>query len=47
MFDPFHNAKKAGKYYLVKGDGPWFGSWQNRYGDLEAFAAEVTKQGPQ
>jgi len=114
MFDPFHNAKKTGKYYLVKGDGPWFGSWeglpkdvtignwnsdpavrrdslkhfagrghqqilagyydgpvgaiadwlrdarqvggpagvmyttwQNRYDDLEAFAAEVTKHSPQ
>jgi hypothetical protein len=28
MFDPYHNAKKAGRYYLVKGDGPWFGSWE-------------------
>ena len=28
MFDPYHNAKKAGRYYLVKGDGPWYGSWQ-------------------
>ena len=28
MFDPYHNAKKAGRYYLVKGDGPWFDSWQ-------------------
>jgi hypothetical protein len=22
MFDPFHNAKKTGEYYSVKGDGP-------------------------
>ncbi len=28
MFDPFHNAKKSGPYYLVKGDGPWQGSWE-------------------
>ena len=28
MFDPNHNAQKTGRYYLVKGDGPWYGSWQ-------------------
>lgn len=28
MFDPTHNAQKTGKYYLVKGEGPWFGSWE-------------------
>jgi len=28
MFDPFHNAKAKGRYYLVKGDGPWSGSWR-------------------
>ena len=28
MFDPFHNARRTGRYYLVKGDGPWFGSWE-------------------
>jgi len=27
MFDPFHNAQPKGSYYLVKGDGPWTGSW--------------------
>ena len=27
MFDPTHNAQPKGKYYLVKGDGPWSGSW--------------------
>jgi hypothetical protein len=27
MFDPTHNAQAKGKYYLVKGDGPWNGSW--------------------
>jgi hypothetical protein len=28
MFDPAHNAAKSGRYYLVKGDGPWYGSWK-------------------
>ncbi|MBM3239232.1 hypothetical protein FJZ31_23300 [Candidatus Poribacteria bacterium] len=28
MFDPHHNAAKTGGYYLVKGDGPWYGSWE-------------------
>jgi len=28
MFDPYHNAKPTGRYYLVKGDGPWTGSWE-------------------
>ncbi len=28
MFDPHHNAGKTGRYYLVKGDGPWYGSWE-------------------
>lgn len=28
MFDPNHNARKSGPYYLVKGDGPWYGSWE-------------------
>ena len=28
MFDPYHNAKATGRYYLVKGDGPWHGSWK-------------------
>jgi len=28
MFDPHHNARKSGPYYLVKGDGPWWGSWE-------------------
>ena len=28
MFDPTHNAQKTGRYYLVKGNGPWYGSWQ-------------------
>jgi hypothetical protein len=28
MFDPFHNAPKTGKYYVVKGDGAWYDSWQ-------------------
>ena len=28
MFDPNHNAEKTGRYYLVKGDSPWYGSWK-------------------
>lgn len=28
MFDPTHNARKDGHYYLVKGEGPWYGSWK-------------------
>jgi len=28
MFDPQHNARPTGRYYLVKGDGPWSGSWK-------------------
>jgi len=28
MFDAYHNAGKTGPYYLVKGDGPWVGSWE-------------------
>ncbi len=28
MFDPQHNAPEAGRYYLVKGNGPWYGSWK-------------------
>ncbi|MBS1722128.1 MAG: hypothetical protein JSS66_03870 [Armatimonadetes bacterium] len=27
MFDPFHNAKRSGTYYLLKGEGPWKDSW--------------------
>lgn len=28
MFDPHHNARKTGRYYLVRGEGPWYGSWE-------------------
>ncbi len=28
MFDPTHNAQKTGYYYLVKGEGPWYGAWE-------------------
>jgi hypothetical protein len=28
MFDPWHNAQKTGLYYLVKGEGPWYGGWE-------------------
>jgi len=28
MFDPGHNAQKTGRFFFVKGDGPWYGSWE-------------------
>ena len=28
MFDPFHNARKTGQFYLAKGDGPYNDSWE-------------------
>ncbi len=28
MFDPNHNARKSGQYYLVRGNGPWYGAWE-------------------
>jgi hypothetical protein len=28
MFEPYSNAAPQGRYYLVKGDGPWNGSWK-------------------
>jgi len=28
MFDPFHNAPKTGLNCFVKGDGPFYGSWE-------------------
>jgi hypothetical protein len=34
MFDPYHNARKTGRYYLVAGDGPWYGSWRGLDKDL-------------
>jgi hypothetical protein len=35
MFDPFHNAPKNDKvYYLVKGKGPWAGSWEGLSSDV-------------
>lgn len=34
MFDPHHNARKTGAYYLVKGQGPWYGSWEGLDKDL-------------
>jgi hypothetical protein len=34
MFDPYHNAARSGKYYLVRGDGPWYGSWQGLPSDV-------------
>ncbi len=34
MFDPNHNAAKSGRYYLVKGDGPWRDSWKGLPADV-------------
>jgi len=34
MFDLHHNAKKTGRYFLVKGDGPWSGSWKGLASDV-------------
>ena len=34
MFDPTHNAPKSGFYYLVKENGPWFGSWEKLPDDV-------------
>jgi hypothetical protein len=34
MFDPMHNAPRHGRYYLVKGDGPWYGSWEGLAKDV-------------
>jgi len=28
MFDPYHNARKIKRSYLVKGEGPWHESWK-------------------
>lgn len=28
MFDPNHNARDRGPYFLAKGDGPWRDSWE-------------------
>jgi hypothetical protein len=28
MFDPYANAQKTGYYYLCRGEGPWYGSWE-------------------
>jgi hypothetical protein len=34
MFDPNHNARPTGRFYLVKGDGPWQGSWKGLPADV-------------
>ena len=34
MFDPYHNAGRTGRYYLVKGEGPWYGSWEGLAKDV-------------
>lgn len=37
MFDPEHNAAKDGFYYLVKGQGPWYGAWKGLGKDVTVF----------
>ena len=37
MFDPNHNAAKDGFYYLLKGKGPWSGSWLGLAQDVTVF----------
>lgn len=34
MFDPWHNARDKGYYYLVKGEAPWKESWMGLDKDL-------------
>ena len=45
MFDPFHNARKTGTYYLVKGTGPWHGSWEGLDKDVTIVNWHGRKQG--
>ena len=42
MFDPYHNAPKTGRYYLVKGDGPWYGSWEGLDKDVVSSTGTPT-----
>ena len=38
MFDPYHNASRTAKhYYMVKGNGPWAGSWEGLSPDVTIF----------
>ncbi len=34
MFDKYQNAPTTGKYYMVKGDGPWQNSWKGLSPDV-------------
>ncbi len=34
MFDPFHNARTSGSYFLVKGNAPWSGAWAGLPADV-------------
>lgn len=45
MFDPFHNAAPKGRYYLVKGEGPWSGSWKGLPSDVTVMNWHNHKQG--
>ena len=45
MFDPYHNARKPGRYYLVKGDGPWYGSWEGLPKEVTVVSWHVHERG--
>ena len=45
MFDPHHNARAGGRYYLVKGDGPWSGSWKGLPSDVTVVNWHGHKEG--
>jgi hypothetical protein len=34
VFDPYHNALQKGRYFLVKGDGPWYGAGEGLNRDV-------------
>jgi hypothetical protein len=41
MFDPTHNARKSGAYYLVKGEGPWYGAWKDLPSDVTVVSWQM------
>lgn len=44
MFDPHHNARASGPYYLVKGDGPWHGAWKGLPPDVTVVNWQMNPQ---
>ncbi|MCE5326104.1 MAG: hypothetical protein LLG01_06780 [Planctomycetaceae bacterium] len=45
MFDPTHNARTSGRYYLVKGAGPWRQSWRGLPKDVIVMNWYSQKEG--